>query len=152
MYSLENVYCIAPSFRAEKSRTIRHLTEYWHIEGEWAFADMNDLMKFEEGLMEHICQTVSEKCQKEFKELGANIEKLKAVQAPFPRITYKEAIERLKPKNPALDWGSTLGMKMKKCLLKTSVNPSSFTITPQRSKRFTAKPTKTTLKSRCRWT
>jgi len=116
MYSLENVYCIAPSFRAEKSRTIRHLTEYWHIEGEWAFADMDALMKFEEGLMEHVCKAVSEKCQNEFKELGANIEKLKAVQAPFPRITYKEAIERLKPKNPALDWGSDLGYEDEKVL------------------------------------
>jgi len=116
MYSLENVYCIAPSFRAEKSRTIRHLTEYWHIEGEWAFADMDALMKFEEGLMEHVCKAISEKCQKEFKELGANIEKLKAVQAPFPRITYKEAIERLKLKNPALDWGSDLGYEDEKVL------------------------------------
>ena len=116
MYSLENVYCIAPSFRAEKSRTIRHLTEYWHIEGEWAFADMDALMKFEEGLMAHVCKAISEKCQKEFKELGANIEKLKAVQAPFPRITYKEAIERLKPKNPALDWGSDLGYEDEKVL------------------------------------
>jgi asparaginyl-tRNA synthetase len=116
MFSLENVYCIAPSFRAEKSRTIRHLTEYWHMEGEWAFGDMTDLMTFEEGLMEHICQTVATKCEKELKELGANIDKLKAVKAPFPRITYKEAIERLKPKNPALDWGSDLGYEDEKVL------------------------------------
>ncbi len=116
MYSLENVYCIAPSFRAEKSRTIRHLTEYWHMEGEWAFADMNDLMAFEEGLMTYICQTVAAKCEKEFKELGADIEKVKAVKTPFPRITYKEAIQRLKPKNPALDWGSDLGYEDEKVL------------------------------------
>src|SRR3990170_4333374 len=75
IYSLENVYCIAPSFRAEKSRTIRHLTEYWHIEGEWPFADMNDLMKFEEGLMANVCQTIGDTCQKEFAELGADITK-----------------------------------------------------------------------------
>src|SRR5512137_1308837 len=62
IYSLENIYCIAPSFRAEKSRTIRHLTEYWHIEGEWPYADMTGLMRFEEELMTHICQTIGEKC------------------------------------------------------------------------------------------
>jgi asparaginyl-tRNA synthetase len=116
MFGLEKVYCIAPSFRAEKSRTIRHLTEYWHMEGEWPFSNMEDLMKFEEGLMTHICHTVSAKCEKEFAELGADINKLKAVQAPFPRITYKEAIERLKPKNPALDWGSDLGYEDEKVL------------------------------------
>jgi len=116
IYSLENVYCIAPSFRAEKSRTIRHLTEYWHIEGEWPFADMNDLMNFEEGLMTYICQAVGERCQSEFKELGADIEKLKAVKTPFPRITYKEAIERLKNKNPALNWGADLGYEDEKVL------------------------------------
>jgi asparaginyl-tRNA synthetase len=116
IYSLENVYCIAPSFRAEKSRTIRHLTEYWHIEAEWPFADMNDLMKFEEGLMSHICKVISEKCQREFKELGADIDKLKIVQPPFPRITYKQAIKILKPKNPALDWGSDLGYEDEKLL------------------------------------
>src|SRR5208283_405994 len=91
IYSLENVYCIAPSFRAEKSRTIRHLTEYWHMEAEWPFADMNDLMKFEEGMMKHVCKTIADTCQKEFAELGADIEKLKTVKAPFPRITYAEA-------------------------------------------------------------
>ncbi len=116
MYSLEKVYCIAPSFRAEKSRTIRHLTEYWHMEGEWPFADMNDLMKFEEGLMTHICQNICANCQKEFTELGADINKLKEVKVPFPRITYKEAIERLKPKNPTLDWGVDLGYEDEKVL------------------------------------
>jgi asparaginyl-tRNA synthetase len=116
IYSLENVYCIAPSFRAEKSRTIRHLTEYWHMEAEWPFADMNDLMRFEEGLMAHVCHTIGDTCQKEFTELGADIEKLKAVKTPFPRITYAEAIDRLKPKNPALSWGADLGYEDEKVL------------------------------------
>jgi len=116
IYSLEQVYCIAPSFRAEKSRTIRHLTEYWHIEGEWPFADMNDLMQFEEGLMTHVCQKVAENCQKEFAELGADINKLSQVQVPFPRITYAEAIDRLKVKNPALKWGDDLGYEDEKVL------------------------------------
>ena len=116
IYSLENVYCIAPSFRAEKSRTIRHLTEYWHMEAEWPFADMNDLMKFEEDLMTHICQTIGETCQKEFSEIGADINKLKTVKTPFPRITYAEAIQRLKPKNPSLNWGADLGYEDEKVL------------------------------------
>ncbi len=67
IYSLEKVYCIAPSFRAEKSRTIRHLTEYWHMEGEWPFADMNDLMKFEEGLMTHVCQAIADNVKRNSK-------------------------------------------------------------------------------------
>ena len=116
IYSLEQVYCIAPSFRAEKSRTIRHLTEYWHIEGEWPFVDMNDLMRFEEGLMTHVCQRVAENCQKEFAELGADINKLAQVKTPFPRITYNEAIDRLKVKNPALKWGDDLGYEDEKVL------------------------------------
>ena len=116
IYSLENVYCIAPSFRAEKSRTIRHLTEYWHIEAEWPFADINDLMQFEEALMTHICQSIGDNCKKEFAELGADINKLKAVKAPFPRITYREAINRLKVKNPTLIWGTDLGYEDEKTL------------------------------------
>ncbi|MCW4018332.1 MAG: asparagine--tRNA ligase [Candidatus Bathyarchaeota archaeon] len=114
--SLENVYCIAPSFRAEKSRTIRHLTEYWHMEAEWPFSDMNDLMQFEEGLMEHICKRVYENCQNEFKELGADIAKLSQVTVPFPRITYAEAIDRLKAKNSSLKWGDDLGYEDEKIL------------------------------------
>jgi len=116
IYSLENVYCIAPSFRAEKSRTIRHLTEYWHMEGEWPFADMTDLMQFEEGLLAHICQRTVENCKRELTELGVDVEKLASVTVPFPRMTYSEAIERLAAKGSKLKWGDDLGYEDEKIL------------------------------------
>ena len=116
IYSLEKVYCIAPSFRAEKSRTIRHLTEYWHMEGEWPFADMKELMQFEEGLLAHICHKTVANCKKELEELGANVSKLASVQVPFPRLTYAEAIERLKAKDAKLKWGDDLGYEDEKTL------------------------------------
>jgi asparaginyl-tRNA synthetase len=116
IYSLEKVYCIAPSFRAEKSRTIRHLTEYWHIEGEWPFADMHDLMRFEEGLVTHICQRTVNKCQRELEQLGVDASKLASVKMPFPRITYAEAVECLKTKGAKLRWGDDLGYEDEKAL------------------------------------
>lgn len=116
IYSLEKVYCIAPSFRAEKSRTIRHLTEYWHIEGEWPFADMQDLMRFEEELLAHICQQTADKCKKQLEELGVDAAKLASVKTPFPRITYTEAIERLAKKGSSLKWGDDFGYDEEKAL------------------------------------
>jgi asparaginyl-tRNA synthetase len=116
IYSLEKVYCIAPSFRAEKSRTIRHLTEYWHIEGEWPFADMTDLMSFEEEVMAHICQQIAEKCKPELEELGVDISKLSSVKTPFPKITYTEALELLRKKGAKLTWGDDLGYEDEKTL------------------------------------
>ena len=116
IYSLEKVYCIAPSFRAEKSRTIRHLTEYWHIEGEWPFADMQDLMRLEEELMAHICQQTADKCKRELEELGADISKLASVKTPFPKITYTEAVERLGKKSVKLQWGADFGYEDEKTL------------------------------------
>src|SRR4030043_2373390 len=114
IYSLEKVYCIAPSFRAEKSRTIRHLIEYWHIEGEWPFADMNDLMSLEEALMAYICQQTAEKCRGELEELSLDVSKLVPVKAPFPRITYTEAVELLCKKGAKLKWGDDLGYEDQK--------------------------------------
>jgi len=116
IYSLEKVFCMAPSFRAEKSRTIRHLTEYWHMEGEWPFADMNDLIRFEEGLMAYICRRTVEKCRVELEELGVDIKKLESVTIPFPRLTYAEAIERLNAKGSKLRWGEDLGYEDEKLL------------------------------------
>ena len=116
IYSLERIYCIAPSFRAEKSRTIRHLTEYWHMEAEWPFADMKDLMRFEEELMVHVCRRTAEKCKKEFEELGADILKVASVKMSFPKITYTEAIERLTGKGSKIKWGDDLGYEEEKAL------------------------------------
>ena len=116
IYSLENVYCIAPSFRAEKSRTIRHLTEYWHIEGEWPFAEMSDLMRFEEGLLAHICQQTVKNCKQELEELGVDVAKLANVAVPFPRMTYTEAVEWLAAKGCKLKWGDDLGYEDEKLL------------------------------------
>jgi asparaginyl-tRNA synthetase len=116
IYSLERIYCIAPSFRAEKSRTIRHLTEYWHMEAEWPFADMKDLMRFEEELMVHVCRRTAEKCKKEFEELGADILKVTSIKMPFPKITYTEAIEKLTGKGSKIKWGDDLGYEEEKAL------------------------------------
>jgi len=116
IYSLEKVYCVAPSFRAEKSRTIRHLTEYWHIEAEQAFAEMKDLMRLEEELLTHICKRTVEDCKNEFSELGADLQKLQSVKPPFPKITYKEAIDRLNSKGFKVEWGIDLGYEEEKAL------------------------------------
>jgi asparaginyl-tRNA synthetase len=116
IYSLEKVYCIAPSFRAEKSRTIRHLTEYWHIEGEWPFADLDDLMRFEEELMAHICQQTVDKCKLELEELGVDISKLASVKTPFPKMTYTEAAELLRKRGAKLKWGDDFGYEDEKTL------------------------------------
>lgn len=116
IYSLEKVYCVAPSFRAEKSRTIRHLTEYWHIEAEQAFAEMKDLMRLEEELLTHICKRTVEDCKNEFAELGADMQKLQTVKSPFQKITYREALERLNSKDFKVKWGTDLGYEEEKAL------------------------------------
>ena len=116
IYALEKVYCIAPSFRAEKSRTIRHLTEYWHIEGEWPFADMNDLMSFEETLMAHICRQTADNCKRDLEELGVEMSRLASVKTPFPKITYTEAVELLRKKGAKLQWGDDFGYEDEKTL------------------------------------
>ena len=139
IYSLEKVYCIAPSFRAEKSRTIRHLTEYWHIESEEAFADMNDLMRLEEELLTYICQRVVETCRKEFEELGADMKKLLLVKPPFPRIAYTEAIERLNAKGFKTKWGDDLGYEEEKAVADQFGKPFFIYDYPKQIKAFYCK-------------
>jgi len=139
IYSLEKVYCVAPSFRAEKSRTIRHLTEYWHVEAEWPFADMDDLMRLEEALVSYVCHKTAENCKREMKDLGAKVSKLAAAKTPFPRITYTEAIEQLNSKGFKIGWGGDLGFDEEKALAEDFGGPFFIYAYPKRIKAFYCK-------------
>ncbi|MGD8505488.1 MAG: asparagine--tRNA ligase [Candidatus Bathyarchaeota archaeon] len=116
IHSYEKVYCIAPSFRAEKSRTIRHLTEYWHVEAEEAFTTLDDLMRLEENLVSYICQETAKQCRSELELVGIDTSALSQVKTPFPRITYNEAIEKLHEKGFKIPWGEDLGFNEEKAL------------------------------------
>jgi len=139
IYSLEKIYTCAPSFRAEKSRTIRHLTEYWHVEPEWAFADMNSVMEIEEELVSYVCQRTTERCKQELKELGIDPEILLQIKPPFPRITYKEAIERLREKGFNMKWGEDMGYDEEKALAEDFRQPFFVYDYPKEIKAFYCK-------------
>jgi asparaginyl-tRNA synthetase len=91
IFAFGKVYCFGPTFRAEKSKTRRHLTEFWMLEPEIAFCDLDGLMEVEEGLITHIIQTVLRDCAAELKSLGRDTSSLEKVAPPFPRISYDEA-------------------------------------------------------------
>ena len=91
IFSFGKVYCFGPTFRAEKSKTRRHLTEFWMLEPEIAFCDLDGLMELEEGLVTYIVQSVLHDCGPELKSLGRDLSPLEKVSAPFPRISYDEA-------------------------------------------------------------
>lgn len=94
--ALGKVYCFGPTFRAEKSKTRRHLTEFWMIEPEIAYCDLNRDMEYAEQLIEYIIQSVLENRRGDLEYLERDISKLEQIKAPFPRITYDEAVKILK--------------------------------------------------------
>jgi len=110
IYSLEKIYCVAPSFRAEKSKTSRHLTEYWHTEMEVAWADLGEIMDYAEDMIKYVLKKVLESNKKELEILGRDIKKLEpTLKKKFPRITYSEALEVLKDKKKIkIPWGKDL--------------------------------------------
>ncbi len=96
IFSFGKVYCFGPTFRAEKSKTRRHLTEFWMVEPEAAFVDLDELMEIEEQFVSHIVKRVLEKNRPELESLGRDISALEKIQAPFPRISYDDAVKRIK--------------------------------------------------------
>jgi asparaginyl-tRNA synthetase len=107
--ALGKVYCFGPTFRAEKSKTRRHLTEFWMVEPEVAFNDLNDNMDLAEDFLEYIVQSVLKDCEAELKALERNTETLQKVKRPFPRITYDEAVNILHKKGLPFEYGNDLG-------------------------------------------
>src|SRR3989339_187853 len=107
--ALGKVYTFGPTFRAEKSKTRRHLTEFWMVEPEVAFADLNDDMDLAEEFLEYIVQTILKDKQEELKVLERDTSKLEKVIRPLPRISYDEALEILKRNGIDFQWGNDLG-------------------------------------------
>jgi len=103
------VYCFGPTFRAEKSKTRRHLTEFWMIEPEVAFNDLNDNMELAEEMLEYVVSSVLKNRQAELKTLERNTKFLENVKRPLPRITYDEAVEILKKHGANFEWGNDFG-------------------------------------------
>ena len=107
--AMGKVYCFGPTFRAEKSKTRRHLTEFWMVEPEVAFFDIYDDMDLAEEFVEYIVQQVLEHNRDDLEFLGRDVSKLEKVKRPFPRISYDEAIEILHKKGNDTPWGEDFG-------------------------------------------
>src|SRR6187401_2568244 len=107
--ALGRVYAFGPTFRAEKSKTRRHLTEFWMVEPEMAYADLDDVMILAEGLLVDIVGRVLDKRRHELKVLERDVARLERVQSPFPRISYDEAVAILQQKGLPFEWGGDFG-------------------------------------------
>ena len=107
--ALGKIYCFGPTFRAEKSKTRRHLTEFWMVEPEVAWNDSNANMELQEQFVSYIVGRALERRQEELKELERDVAVLERVTAPFPRISYTEAIAYLAGQGHAVEWGSDIG-------------------------------------------
>ena len=107
--SLGKIYTIAPSFRAERSRTRRHLTEYWHMEVEEPWTDLDGILKVGDELVTHLGHTLARKMPRELKTVGRDPEELMKLETPFPRISYDEAVETLQEDGVEMLWGDDFG-------------------------------------------
>jgi asparaginyl-tRNA synthetase len=107
--SFGKVYCFGPTFRAEKSKTRRHLTEFWMVEPEMAYADLEDVKRVAEQLIVYVVGRVLDKRKEELKALERDTSRLEAVASPFLRMTYDEAVKILQSKGSEIKWGGDFG-------------------------------------------
>ena len=130
------IYTFGPTFRAEKSKTRRHLTEFWMIEPEVAFNDTHANMRLQEDFVSFLVQRVLERRQAELKELERDVTKLEKVKAPFPRIDYTDAVATLQKKGSAVQWGDDLGAEDEALLVEDYETPIFICNYPKEAKAF----------------
>jgi asparaginyl-tRNA synthetase len=134
------VYCFGPTFRAEKSKTRRHLMEFWMIEPEVAFLEFEGLQELAEEFIETIVGRTVERCQEELKTLERDQSKLANVKRPFPRITYRDAIELLKSKGMPANFGDDIGGDEETVIANSFDRPVIITKYPAAIKAFYMQP------------
>ncbi|MFP5245213.1 MAG: asparagine--tRNA ligase [Thermoanaerobaculia bacterium] len=134
------VYCFGPTFRAEKSKTRRHLTEFWMVEPEVAFLEFDGLQELAEEFIEYIVGRVLERCPEALKQLERDITKLENVKRPFPRISYRDAIELLKSKGMPANFGDDIGGDEETVIANSFDRPVLITRYPVGIKAFYMKP------------
>ncbi|GMK42463.1 asparagine--tRNA ligase [Paenibacillus sp. CCS19] len=138
--ALGKVYSFGPTFRAEKSKTRRHLIEFWMIEPEMAFVDHEQNLQVQEQFISFVVQSVVANCRTELETIGRDVSKLEQVQAPFPRITYDDAIELLHKEGFDLPWGEDFGAPHETAIAEKFDRPVFITHYPASFKAFYMKP------------
>ncbi len=136
IYSLEKVYSFAPSWRAEKSRTTKHLAEYWHLEPEMAYFDNDMNMQLQERLVSHIAESLATKNKDILAHFGVDPESLLKVKPPFKRLTYTEAIDLLQQKGSSIKWGEDFGVEHERLLTEYEDKPVFVQNWPKEIKAF----------------
>ncbi|MGA1308369.1 MAG: asparagine--tRNA ligase [Gemmatimonadaceae bacterium] len=130
------IYTFGPTFRAEKSKTRRHLTEFWMIEPEVAFNDTHANMQLQEDFVSFLVQRVVERRKAELAELERDISKLERIKGPFPRIDYTDAVATLQKKGSAVQWGEDLGAEDESLLVEDYETPIFICNYPKEAKAF----------------
>ncbi|PWU68669.1 asparagine--tRNA ligase [Gracilibacillus dipsosauri] len=139
--ALGRVFSFGPTFRAEKSKTRRHLIEFWMIEPEMAFTTHEESLEIQENYVQFIAESVLTNCSLELNTLERNLEMLQKIKAPFPRITYDEAIELLKQKGfTDIEWGEDFGAPHETAIAESFDKPIFITHYPKDIKAFYMKP------------
>ena len=130
------IYTFGPTFRAEKSKTRRHLTEFWMIEPEVAWNDSNDNMKLQEEFVSYLVHRALERRSAELTELERDLSKLEAIEAPFPRLEYSDAIDLLHRKGSTTTWGEDLGAEDESLIVAEYDRPVFVMNYPKEAKAF----------------
>ena len=134
------VYCFGPTFRAEKSKTRRHLTEFWMIEPEVAFLEFEGLCELAEDMIVALLGRALDRCKEDLKRLERDTSKLAAITKPFPRITYRQGIDRLRKKGFEVKFGDDLGADEETALVSDTAQPLIVTRFPTAIKSFYMQP------------